>query len=38
MTRMNKFEAVLLVITILYDIGENIASHLSNIGTDKSAS
>ena len=38
MTWMNKFEAVLLVITIIYDIGENIASHLSNLGTDKSAS
>ena len=38
MTWMNKFEAGLLVITIIYDIGENIASHSSNIGTDKSAS
>lgn len=38
MTWMNKFEVVLLVITIIYDIGENIAGHLSNIGTDKSAS
>lgn len=38
MTWMNKFEAVLLVITIIYDIGENIASHLGNLGTDKSAS
>ena len=38
MTWMNKLEAVLLVITTIYDIGENIASHLSNIGTDKSAS
>ena len=38
MTWMNKIEAVLLVTTITYDLGEDIASHLSNIGTDKSAS